>query len=57
LEGRKEGREKGREENIREVILRAYNNNISIPTIATLTQLSEKKVKQVLTEKGLLERS
>ena len=54
LEGREKGREKGREENKIDVVIKAFHEGFSIPSIAKITESSEVWVKSILAKKGHL---
>ena len=52
--GREKGREEGREENKIDVVIKAFHEGFSIPSIAKITESSEKWVKSILAKKGHL---
>jgi predicted transposase/invertase (TIGR01784 family) len=54
LEGLEKGRKKGREEKKIDVVVKAFHEGFSIPSIAKITESSEKWVKSILTKKGHL---
>jgi predicted transposase/invertase (TIGR01784 family) len=51
-QGVKKGLEQGVQKNTREIILRGYQNDISIQTLALLTGLSEAEIKEVIQMNG-----
>jgi len=56
-EGRKEGRQEGQELAEIRIILTAYQKGKSISTIAEFVDKPERKIKNILIEHGLLQKS
>ena len=51
-EGRQEGEQIGIQKNQSDVVLKSYDNGISIALISNITNLSEEQVKEILKENG-----
>ncbi len=54
IEGRQEGRQEGKREELVQVVIASWKNNVELDLIASITKLTVDQVKEILSQQQLL---